>query len=1325
MEDKDTLIAALRRVASDEGTAADRALLQRAIESGQVGVVTDAYGRVSKSVTGQLVVERSERATAIGRDANGSLIIHGDHANVALSADFTVIRRALGEILPAALQALPQRLADGQLEAPSEPEDLVLPPCPYRGLFTFRQEHAGFFFGREEFTKHHLLPGVRKEPLLALVGPSGSGKSSAVFAALVPALAAEGDWLIADFRPDARPLHTLAGALLPLLEPEKSETDRLAEQEKLGEELRVGHVQLRDVVARILQKQGGHRALVLIADQFEELYTLCQNIDEQHIFLDIILDACAKRPAPAQPSLHFVLTLRADFYDRAISYGPLAKALTNATLPLGPMTPDELREAIEGPSRVLGIKLEDGLTDRILASVVQKPGNLPLLEFALTLVWWRQRRGQLTHAAYDAVGGVEKALAVYAEQMLADLTSSEVAEARRIFVQLVSPGQGTVDTRRRATRTEVGENRWGLVARFATERLLVTDRDQASGQPTVELAHEALIANWHTLHGWVDEDREFLNWRQLLRAAIQQWEQNGRDDGALLRGAPLAIAAEWLFKRGADLSPDERRFIECGQAMREEERAKAEAQRQRDILNAQRLAEEAQRRATLQQRGLFALGILLLAAIIGVFLAIGQTQRAEHAAGEALAARATAEAERNVAEAQTRVANSGRLAALARALLPGQPDLGLLLAVQAREISDSAEARSAILTGLQYSTGLVTYLRGSDPTVAHDMTALVMSPTGSQVAVGHTDGSVQILDATTGRSTGSRIQLAQAPVARLAYGLDDRRLVALLNTTSSGSNAAWLIDTDSGTAESVPEWPMFRQPVVGFQPSGMMWMATKQSTMPVALSLWDIGSRTRVTDPAPQFRRMIRGTEGPRGLDSEGIFATLGSDERSFAIWWPGGTSIDQYVWDDNDWIRLENNSGTYTWNGNEWIYLQASNMRSGYVDRTVSKIAFTSDLGRAAMASRTGAIEFRDMKFQRPIGPLRYGHNNIMSMSFNGTGGRLASLGGDGSIAIWDVDNDQSLVEPLPIEFGRIDSVRSIPDGPEIAAGRYLIDLKSQRIVMDMSDHSRHAVSADGKMLAAATYDGNLQFVDTVTGDLHGSAIETGIGSIDSLAISENSRVITALACFRTCVHKITLGEDWTYERAEEPIRLDVSDRADVAAISDRGRWIALGYCTKPTQRSSTSLIAEGTCNESMIRVWDAVQQSWRDHTLGGHAERLTAATFSTAGGLLATADASGVVRLWEVGGLRAVGDAMRPHSKAVHAVAISQDGQMLASAGNDGFVVLTDTRSLVQLGRFRIPEFDANGSAYLDFSSDRRRLIVSNYFINTRGTGVTSGTR
>lgn len=429
--------------------------------------------------------------------------------------------------------------------------------CPYRGLLYFREEDAPFFFGREAAIAQ-LTSAVQQHSLVAVVGASGSGKSSVVRAGLVPELrkSRERVWEIVTMVPTDRPVHALAAVLMPFLEPDRSETDRLIETNRLAEAFLQGTVKLREVVDRVVAKQPGTDRLLLIADQWEELFTLCKDEVARRCFIDNILEATATTRLSA------VLTLRGDFFGRAITdYRPLSDRVQGAQVNLGPMNRQELRLAIEEPAKKVGLTFEAGLVDLMLEQASDEPGHLPLLEFVLRQLWEQRRGGELHHEAYRAMGQLEGAIAAKADSIFCRLNHQDQRRVQQIFLRLVRPGEGEADTRRRATSTELGEETQSLVKTLADERLVVTSRVAGSVEDTVEVSHEALVRHWSHLKGWVEADRQFLVWQQRLNVMRKEWEAGQRSADLLLRGLPLREATDWLTKKPEYFSAEERQFV--------------------------------------------------------------------------------------------------------------------------------------------------------------------------------------------------------------------------------------------------------------------------------------------------------------------------------------------------------------------------------------------------------------------------------------------------------------------------------------------------------------------------------------------------------------------------------------------------------------------------------------------------------------------------------------------------------------------------------------------------------------------------------------------
>ncbi|MET9686974.1 serine protease [Streptomyces sp. NPDC006514] len=447
----------------------------------------------------------------------------------------------------------------GLLDAWPELRGLALPPSPFRSLSAFQETDAPLFHGRQA-ESDELVGALAAERWVAVVGASGAGKSSLALAGVVPRLRAAGAAAVV-VRPTSgsSPLAVLAAALLPLLESELSETQRLARISELtGVLLRGG---LADVVARALELQESRRLLVVV-DQFEELLALAPAaVDE---LADVLFDDALPR------TVRVLTTLRADFLEIALAHPRLGAVLGRRIHALGPLGPERLREVVTAPvDAIPGVRYEPALVDRILEDTSTEPGALPLLGFTLDLLWQGQRGGLLTWQAYQDLGGVTGALSAHADQVWAEyVPEQDEPVARRLFTQLIRiPTGSPAATRRMALRTDLGEEEWRVAQQLATTRLLVTGRS-AEGTETVELAHEALINGWGKLAQWAAEDRSFLVWRESLRHDMDRWEHAERDPELLPTTVALAGARQWVPERDGDLSGGERAYLASGRAYR-------------------------------------------------------------------------------------------------------------------------------------------------------------------------------------------------------------------------------------------------------------------------------------------------------------------------------------------------------------------------------------------------------------------------------------------------------------------------------------------------------------------------------------------------------------------------------------------------------------------------------------------------------------------------------------------------------------------------------------------------------------------------------------
>src|SRR3984885_1094709 len=557
------------------------------------------------------------------------------------------------------------------VKAPGIGAPLAATNCPYRGLLAFEPEDRGYFFGREP-------PGR----LLAVVGASGSGKSSVLRAGLIAAVRAGEVAVI-----ERAVLVTPGGS---------------------------PRVDVEDDPAQLV-----------VVDQFEELFTLCDDPDRRQVFIDSLLTV---RGA-------VVVGGRADIYGKLMSHPELARAVAANQLPLGAMSESELERAVTEPARLAGLRLEPGLVELAVREVAGEPGALPLLSHALRATWERRDGRTLTVEAYRATGGVASAIAQTADSVVASLPPGQREIARSVFLRLTELGDGTAESRRRASIEELvpegvsPEAVETLLERLAEARLVTL------GEGTAEVAHEVLIREWPTLRGWLEEDREGIRLHRQLGTAARIWEAGRQDTSDLYRGARLAAAADWAQHNEAELNATERRFLDAG--LQEADRGR-----------------RAQLRANRRLRALLAgaLVLLLIAVVAGVIALI----------------------QRSHAQAQALTSDAERLGA--QALSDPNVDHSLLLAATGVELQDRVQTRSDLFADLQQNAALLRLIRPSDV----EITALDVSPDGRLLVVGDASGTVRFIDLATWRTQGAVVRLDE-PIGQrdLSFSPDGHTVMAV------------------------------------------------------------------------------------------------------------------------------------------------------------------------------------------------------------------------------------------------------------------------------------------------------------------------------------------------------------------------------------------------------------------------------------------------------------------------------------------------------------------------------------------------------------------
>ncbi len=427
---------------------------------------------------------------------------------------------------------------------------------PYLGLRSFDTKHALLFFGRDREIED-LAQKVQANAFVSVVGASGSGKSSLVRAGLIPALnrgrlsGGDSEWRVAICRPGQDPFRELAEAL-PDLKPELAIGHRLAFLEGLADRLRAGRDGLRNSIVA-LDLKGAH--VLIVVDQFEELFTLTAKDDDRKAFVALLTDAAV---VSGSLPVRVVLTLRADYYARCWDFPRLLEPQFNVFRP----GREQMREAIEHPMVLAGAEAEPNLVDMLLDDAGDEPGSLPLLEFALEQLWNMRIGNRLTIDTYVKIGRLRGAIARQAEECFTHLLPAEQQLARSVFSRLVRvsrAGEEGSDTRQTVRLDQLNPGQQTVAEKFQGARLLVLSGDEKDRR--VEMAHEALLKAWERLRDWIEADRKFLLWLQAMNLFRAEWERTGRPRSNLLPETQLKEATAYLKTRKADFTSAERDFL--------------------------------------------------------------------------------------------------------------------------------------------------------------------------------------------------------------------------------------------------------------------------------------------------------------------------------------------------------------------------------------------------------------------------------------------------------------------------------------------------------------------------------------------------------------------------------------------------------------------------------------------------------------------------------------------------------------------------------------------------------------------------------------------
>lgn len=1112
---------------------------------------------------------------------------------------------------------------------------------PYRGLQSFREVDAGDFYGRERTTDHLVEMAPRHGPV-ALIGPSGSGKSSVLHAGLIhrlrslgqaaagsqPAAAAGNGkaaaiWTICEVRLGSHPFHALAAAIAPHMEttPPGRGGGAYAGPADLAHLLANGELTLASLLRR-KGTNGNAARLLLVLDQFEELYTLCVDPVQQQAFIDLLLDT---RDAPNGDLPYSVLlAVRADFMGQVLSHRALADALQDGVIMLGPMTRAELEEAIVKPAQAQGVRLQDGLAARILRDVGQAPGRLPLLQFALTRLWAQQVDGVLTHEAYEAVGQVEGALADYAEDVFASLNDEEQRAMQRVLTQMVHLGQDTDDSRRPLTAAELSADEWALVQRLADRRLLVTDIDP-QGQQTAEIAHEALIHGWGRLRNWIDADRAFHLWQQRVRVIADQWLESDRDPGMLLRGALFAEAEGWIAARPVDVNPRVSEFFAASQQQQQQEMAEAVARQEATLAQAKALADAEHRRVEVEKRANYrlrwlaaSLSVVTVLALLAGLLAFTQRNEAQRQSLRAQSAQELADAQRQLAEQEAMLALARQLGAQSLNRTESAPDLAMLLAVAALRMNDQAAEDTALLLNLDVSGLLGAVLHGQNSGVY----SVAVSPDDRVLASGGENGSIWLWNLAARQLLASPLQGHEQAVQALIFSPDG----ALL---ASGDGAGVIRLWDAASLQPVGDPIDAPGDVVialSFTADGKtLRSVSDQGTQ----SSWDVASRR------------------PTGAE----IALAGAADNGLAYSTGGALLVAK------DGVTLTVQSA-----------LDGQPLGPAMVGHTASihDAEWSPDGRLLASAGFDGIVNVWDVATGQPLySPLRGHDGRVLAVAWSPDGSLLASGGTDSRIMLWNAATGARVGLPLLGHGNWVRALRWTSDGRTLISG----DADGKVILWNMGDVRwlpGHAsivrgleFSPDGRALASGSFDTTLLLRNAASGEPLMPALQGHDNAVVNVAFSPDGRSLVSASAGGDLVRWDAI----TGQPLGQPLR----GHGDIVA----------GLAYSPDGRT----IASGSFDKT-IRLWNAASGEPLGQPLLGHTNWVLSLAFSPDSRTLASGSADGAIRLWDAAAGQPIGQLLQGHTGWVSDLAWSRDGATLISGSQDKTVRFWDAATGQQIG-------------------------------------------
>jgi WD40 repeat protein len=1136
--------------------------------------------------------------------------------------------------------------------------------CPYLGLDSFHETNQSVFFGRERLVRE-LVSKLKSARFLAVLGSSGSGKSSMVRAGLIPALKKSSDsndteWMyFAPMVPGSNPLANLVRLMMPDAGPLQAHAEVILLQ----------HSPVR--LSQLVSEKFG-RNVVLVVDQFEEIFTLCTDEETRRSFVDSLIRLSQREDRQDR----VIVTMRTDFESNIARLSNLQPLFEQAVVRITPLNAGELREAIEAPAAHIGLKFEEGVVDSLLSDTLGEPAALPLLQFTLLKLWENRERNRITWEAYRKLGGGRQALARSADEFYSRLIPEEQVTMRRILLKMVRPGEGLEVTSNRVPRValyqraEANDRIDRVLDKLIQSRLVRVSEGDVAADEQVEIAHEALVRNWPRLVEWLEEERVTLRQRQRLTTAAEEWQRLERDESLLWRGILLDEARHY-----DDLTQLETEFVAAGYEAEQAEaqRKLEEAQRQKELEYAKKLAETEKLRAEEQVRsaaGLrrrsFYLTIALGVALLAVVVAFVFNVQARTATALAQVNAQEAQANAEEAKQQAHLARVGELAAQAAVLRDTKLDLSLLLGVEVFRELDNTQTRGLLLDNAQADPHLLQFLRGHKRKV----NIVAFSPDGKILASGSDDGTIILWDMSTRRPIGKPLLVGFDPVTSLAFSPDGK---ILASGRSGGSINLW----DLGTFKPLPQLLHSHTDQVNslvFSPNGRMLAS---ASFDKTIILWDVETWKPIGKPLTGHQEWVTSV----AFSPDGKVLASGGFDNVVRLWnvetqQPLGQPLRGH--DDDIWSLAFSSDGKILASGGDnsiilWDMAtgqQVGRLSDGFSG--INSMAFSPDSKTLVSGYGDQSIRLWDVATQQMIGQPLHGHTDqVNSVVFSPDGQTLASGASDMTVILWNIKNRPLIGQPLR---GHTDQVRSVafsPNGDILASGSgdYSIILWNpalhQQVGQPLRGHedwvNSVAFSPDGKILASGSSDRTVILWDLIKHQQIGLPLRGHTAPVQSLAFSPDGKILASGSEDETVI----LWDVATGRQMGQALRSGSNGGVWSVAFSPDGKILASGNV------------------DSTIILWDVKHQKIIGQPLRGHTNQLRGVAFSPDGKTLVSGSLDQTVILWNVASQQMMGQPLHGHQNFIYGVAFSPDGKTVASASFDQTVILWDVATHQPVGQ------------------------------------------